>query len=98
MSSELLRVELACVCHRHEVPVTLADELMAGFVLLPLTREVLPLACQRFSPPQRALDALHLAAASHARGQLGCFVSYDREQLDAAAALGWRAERPGPAR
>lgn len=42
----------------------------------------------------QALDALHLAAAEQARKHLGCFVSYDGEQLHAAAALGWSVERP----
>jgi uncharacterized protein with PIN domain len=96
VSSELLRVELTCVCHRQGIPPAGADELLAGMRLLPLTPAVLDAARRKFSPPQRALDALHLASATGAREQLGCFVSYDAEQLAAAAALGWRVQRPIP--
>lgn len=95
ISSELLRVELACVCHRQGIPVTDAEALVSGVRLLALTSAVQHRARERFDPPQRALDALHLAAAEHVRAQLGCFVSYDQEQLGAAEALGWRVERPG---
>lgn len=94
ISSELLLVELTCVCHRQGIPTTDAEELLRGVLLLPLTSIVLRDACQAFSPPQRALDALHLACAAQARDQLGCFVSYDSEQGAAAAALGWHVERP----
>lgn len=96
VSSELLRVELVCVCDRQAITRTAAQELLSGFTLLPLNTAVVQGACQAFSPPQRALDALHLATAEFAREQLGCFVTYDQEQAAAAAALGWRAERPAP--
>ncbi|MGH2878146.1 MAG: hypothetical protein ACRDK4_00855, partial [Solirubrobacteraceae bacterium] len=56
--------------------------------------DVLRGACRVFSPPQRALDALHLAAAEQAREQIGCFVSYDTEQSAAASALGWLLAAP----
>ncbi len=96
VSSELLRVELACVCGRQVIPTAAADQLLAGLRLLPLTPTVLRHACSPFSPPQRALDALHLASAAQARHQLGCFVSYDAQQLSAADALGWPIEQPRP--
>lgn len=96
VSSELLRVELTCVCRRQGIPTDAADELLAGMRLLPLTQAVLQGGCREFSPPQRALDALHLASAAAAREQLGCFISYDDEQLAAAAALGWHVQRPSP--
>lgn len=95
ISSEVLRVELTCVCHRQGIPATEADELLAGIRLLPIGPDVLRSACRAFSPPQRALDALHLAAAEQARDQIGCFVSYDGEQSAAASALGWRVASPG---
>ena len=96
VSSELLRVELACVCHRRGMTVTAADELLSGMRLLPIAADVLHGACRAFSPPQRALDALHLAAAERARTQIGCFVSYDSEQTAAASALGWQVASPAP--
>lgn len=94
MSSELLRVELICVCHRRRVDPADAEVLLAGLRLLPLSAAVLRGAGRRFSPPQRALDALHLAAAEQAREQLDRFISYDAEQLAAASALGWHVETP----
>jgi predicted nucleic acid-binding protein len=95
ISCEVLRVELVCVCHRQGIASGAADELLTNIRLLPLTSVILRGACQPFDPPQRALDALHLASAARAYGQLGCFVSYDRDQLAAAATLRWRTETPG---
>lgn len=97
VSSQILEVELACVCHRQELPPTEASELLAGIRLLPLTPAVLRAACQPFAPPQRALDALHLASAASVREHIDSFVSYDSEQLAAAVALGWIVEHPGRA-
>lgn len=94
VSSELLRVELACVCYRQGVPAGDAEQLLSGLTLLPLSPPVLRGARRRFTPPQRALDALHLASAELARAQLGCLVTYDSAQLAAASALHWRVERP----
>jgi uncharacterized protein len=95
VSSELLRVELACFCRRRDIPVREAEQLLAGLELLPLSPAVLRGACESFTPPQRALDALHLASAEQARRQLGCFITYDSDQATAAAARGWRVARPG---
>jgi predicted nucleic acid-binding protein len=95
ISRELMRVELACVCHRHRLAADAVDDLLEGLRLLPLTPATLRGACQAFSPRQRALDALHLAAAAGARDHIGCFISYDGDRLAAAAALGWRTEHPG---
>jgi predicted nucleic acid-binding protein len=94
ISCEVLRVGLVCVCHRQGIASSAADELLSNIRLLPLTSVIVRGACQPFDPPQRALDALHLATAARARGQLGCFISYDGAQLAAAAALGWRTEAP----
>ncbi|MDQ6744746.1 MAG: hypothetical protein M3Z27_01805 [Actinomycetota bacterium] len=70
------------------------EELLGGLRLLPLTAIVLSSACQVFSPPQRARGALHLASAAEFREQIGCFASYDGEQLAAAARLGLRTQSP----
>lgn len=96
VSSELLRVELTCVCRRQGMPAAEANELLSGMRLLPIAPDVLRGACRAFSSPQRALDALHLAAAEQARGQIGCFISYDSEQTAAARALGWQVTSPTP--
>lgn len=95
VSSELLRVELACFCHRQGIPVHDAEQLLTGLELLPVSPAVIRGACEPFTPPQRALDALHLASAEQARQQLGCFISYDSDQAAAAAARGWHVEQPG---
>lgn len=97
ISSELLRVELACACRRRGIPTSRADALLAGIDLLPLTSAVMRRAGERFDPPQRALDALHLATAEQAHGQLERFVSYDVDQRAAAEALGWRTAAPAGA-
>ncbi len=94
ISSELLRVELSCVCHRQGMPASEAEELVSGIRLLPTGSAVLRGACRAFSPAQRALDALHLAAAEQARSQIGCFITYDAEQIAGASALGWRVASP----
>jgi uncharacterized protein len=93
-SSQILSVEVSCVCHRQGIPAEEADELLSGIRLLPLTARVLEGAQVRFNPPQRALDAIHLASAEHARAHMDCFVSYDSDQIAAAAALGWMVKRP----
>ena len=96
VSSELLRVELTCVCHRQRIAPDGVEELLEGLRLLPLTPATLSGARRAFSPPQRALDALHLASAAQAQDHIGCFISYDTDQLAAAAALGWPTEHPRP--
>jgi hypothetical protein len=44
--------------------------------------------------PLRALDAIHLASALRIRSRLIAFVSYDRQQLEAAEALGLPVASP----
>lgn len=56
--------------------------------LLPYTDSVRRLALQAFSPPQRALDALHLAAALDLGLDSLTFISYDAKQCQAAKAAG----------
>ncbi len=94
ISSELLRVELTCFCYRQSISLSDAEQLLSGLRLLPLTPPILRGACRRFTPSQRALDALHLASAERAREQLACLVSYDSDQAAAAKALGWQVEQP----
>ncbi len=51
-------------------------------------------AAAPFSPPQRALDAIHLASALHLDLPELVFVSYDDQQLVAAASLGLTCASP----
>ena len=94
VSSELLRIELVCVCQRQGLSTDIATERLAGIRLLPLTAATLREACQPFRPPQRALDAIHLSAAEQARELIGTFITYDSDQAAAALARGWRVEQP----
>lgn len=96
ISSELLRVELSCVCLRQGMPASEAEELVSGMRLQPITGAALRVACRAFSPAERALDALHLAAAEQARSQIGCFISYGAEQMAAASTLGRQVASPAP--
>ncbi len=92
VSSEILRVELACVCYRQEIGIEEAEELIAGIRLVQLRSELLISACEPFSPHQRALDAIHLATALEL--PLDCFVTYDGDQAEAAQAHGLTVVRP----
>jgi predicted nucleic acid-binding protein len=94
VSSEILRVELLCTCRRRGTPPDDALALLDGITLIPVTSEMLDRASEAFDPPQRTLDAIHLAAAETMRNHLGSFVSYDGEQRHAAEALGWAVHAP----
>lgn len=89
ISSEILDVELGCFAHR-QCSALLVDKsrLMAKFDLVALTAAVRARASAPFTPPQRALDAIHLATALHLGIENMAFVSYDRQQLAAAKAGG----------
>ena len=94
VSSEILRVELLCTYRRRGMPTDDALALLDGITLIPVTSEMLARASAAFDPPQRTLDAIHLAAAETMRDHLGSFVSYDGEQRRAAEALGWSVHAP----
>ena len=49
---------------------------------------VLRVAAQLDPPAVRTIDAIHIATALRVRGMLAAFMSYDRRQLEAAAAVG----------
>ena len=61
---------------------------MGKLDLVALTPAVRERAAAPFTPPQRALDAIHLATALHLGIEKMTFVSYDRHQLAAAEAGG----------
>jgi hypothetical protein len=84
VSSELLDVELRCVAHRAGLPVDRAHDVLAGVDLLPFSAAVRARAGQVFAPPQRALDALHLASALDLALDGLVFVTYDQHQAAAA--------------
>jgi len=90
VSSELLEIELRCVARQEgggEL-IERADRICAAVDLLPYTLAVRARAGEAFAPPQRALDALHLATALDLRLEALVLVTYDRRQAEAARATG----------
>ena len=61
---------------------------LSGVSLVAPSDHVLRVAAQLAPPAVRTLDAIHVATALRLRHVLVAFVSYDRRQLEAAAAAG----------
>jgi len=87
-SSELLAVELVCVAYRLGIPAVDAERLAGTLILLPLDSRVLARARRPYEPPQRALDAIHLATAELSSEAVDEFVTYDQQQGRAAIDIG----------
>ncbi len=90
VSSELLEIELRCVARRAgggEL-IERAERICAAVHLLPYTLAIRARAGEAFVPPQRALDALHLATALDLRLQALVLVTYDRRQAEGGRAAG----------
>lgn len=89
VSSELLEVEMACTLRRRAAAVpSRIPALVRNFVLVPMTSSIRKRAMEAWKPPQRALDALHLATALELALDDLVLVSYDADQIAAAAAEG----------
>jgi predicted nucleic acid-binding protein len=89
VSSALLGVELHCLAQR----LPAADHERIRLVLaridtVPPTGAILSRASAPFDPPQRALDAVHLATALALDIDGLALVSYDQQQIAAAQAVG----------
>ncbi|MEJ7797888.1 MAG: type II toxin-antitoxin system VapC family toxin [Solirubrobacteraceae bacterium] len=96
VSSELLEIELRCVAHREgggEL-IERAEGVCAAIDLLPCTSAVRARAGGAFDPPQRALDALHLATALDLRLGALVLVTYDKRQAQAGRAAGLEVVAP----
>lgn len=95
VSSELLEVELHCVAHRLDDDLQRrVDPVLATIDLLPYTPPVRARAGRAFEPPQRALDAIHLATALDLALDGLVLLTYDRGQAAAGDAAGLRVEAP----
>ena len=70
------------------------DELLDALALLPLEHALLAAAGAIAEPALRALDAIHVCAATDL-GPLDAFVSYDERQAAAARLAGLRTTAPG---
>lgn len=93
-SSEILLVELPCVAQRLRAEPLKADRVLRRTQIVAFSAAVRDRAAAPFSPPQRALDAIHLATALHLDLPELVFVSYDEQQLAAAAADGLTCASP----
>lgn len=90
VSSELLEIELLCVARREGGGELIgrAERICAALDLLPYTSAVRARAGAAFLPPQRALDALHLATALDLRLEALILVTYDKRQAEAGRTAG----------
>ena len=94
-SSSLALVELLRAVGRVDrglEPVALRA--LTGVHLIVVGERVLRVAARLDPPAIRTLDAVHVATALRVRRSLAAFVSYDRRQLEAAAAAGLRVVSP----
>ncbi len=86
VASELIRVEAICTARRlgDEDILTRAMQAVEQINLIPLTPEIIEHATDTYTPPLRAMDAIHLATALTMRDDLGAMFVYDSD-LHAAA-------------
>jgi uncharacterized protein len=96
VSSELLEVELRCVAHRGGGGALLqrAGHVCDAVALVPCTASIRARAGEAFTPPQRALDALHLATALDLGLDALAVLTYDERQGRAARGAGLEVLTP----
>ncbi len=96
VSSDIVVVELGCFVARSRHPELQVQvgRFLDHVQLVAFDRGIRERAAAPFSPPQRALDAIHLASALHLDLPELVFVSYDEQQLAAAASLGLDCASP----
>lgn len=86
VASELIRVEAVCTARRlgDKDVLVRARAAVEQINLIPLTPEIIERATDAYTPPLRAMDAIHLATALTMRDDLGAMFVYDND-LHAAA-------------
>jgi predicted nucleic acid-binding protein len=96
ISSELIRVESICTARRLGGADVLerAQAVLERIDLIPISSEILELATGAFSPPLRAMDAIHLATALSMRDDVDTIFVYDGDLHAAALAHGLSAAAP----
>lgn len=96
VSSELLEVEVRCVARRLGGRASLqrAGKLLDAVELVPYTPRIRARAGSAFTPPQRALDAIHLASALELSLDDLVLVTYDLGQARAGRAAGLAVVTP----
>jgi uncharacterized protein len=96
VSSELIRVESVCTARRlgGEDVLERAMTVLDRIELVPISPEIIELATGAFSPPLRAMDAIHLATALSMREDVGTIFVYDGDLHAAALLHGLSATAP----
>lgn len=86
VASELIRVEAICTARRlgDQDVLQRANAALELINLIPITPAIIELATDAYTPPLRAMDAIHLATAITMREDLGAMFVYD-SGLHAAA-------------
>ena len=86
VASELIRVEAICTARRlgDKDVLVRAQAAVERINLIPLTPEIVERATDAYTPPLRAMDAIHLATALTMREDLAAMFVYDND-LHAAA-------------
>lgn len=95
ISSDLIELELTCAARRRR-PATRerVAAIVRGIELVPLTPAIRERALGPWNPPQRALDAIHLATAVELDLDDLALLTYDVDQAKAGAAAGLRVLTP----
>lgn len=98
MTSELSRLELTRTLLRagvdHQRVPYLTGQALRGLTVVDLTATTLARAMAYPIAPVGSLDSIHLATADPFRAELTDFVTYDREQGEAASGLGFPVSAP----
>ena len=86
VASELIRIDAICTARRlgDQDVLQRAKAALERINLIPVTPEIIELATNPYTPPLRAMDAIHLATAITMREDLGAMFVYDGD-LHAAA-------------
>ena len=81
VASELIRVEAICTARRlsGEDVLKRANEALERINLIPISTEILELATNAYTPPLRAMDAIHFATALSMSEDLGAMFVYDND-------------------
>jgi uncharacterized protein len=99
LASEIVVVELACTARRLGGGELLdrAEAIAEGLDLLPFSTMIRErAAAAAFNPPQRALDAIHLATALQLGDDLDVLIAYDDQLCRAADGYGLQVRSPAP--
>lgn len=87
-TAALTRTELVRTARRiNAAAVTEARRALSGIATVTMTAAILDAAANLDPPLLRSLDAIHLATALRAGGDLRAVVTYDARMAEAAAAL-----------